>query len=482
MHILIFHGYLLRGTGSNIYNANLAAAFVRLGHTVDLVCQERSPLGLEFVDAVGDWDSGELEIEGLRTPVRCTVYRPDIGGLLPVFVADRYKGTEARTFPELSDSELDAYIERNAAAVQGVIERTRPDLVLANHAIMGPLIVHRALEGTGTPYVVKIHGSDLEYTVAPYPRFLPYAREGIAGARIVLVGSTHIARRLWQTVDDDTLPERTFLGPPGVDVGRFRPAEDRNERRVTYLGKLIVSKGVDLLLCAWPLVLAEMPDAELRVIGFGTYEDALRRMAVALAEGDLESVRALALEGRAAEGGTRSELTYLLSFLDQLEGRWQESYLAAARGISDSVVFSGRFDHEELAGVLPFSSALVVPSTFPEAFGMVAIEAAACGVFPVCAEHSGLAEVAKQLAIVLPVEIRDLLTFELGSDAVSQIARRLVDWLSLPASERKRAREALVELTRSRFSWEAAANNIITAAKGNLGDLTAPSAGIEFPS
>ena len=41
MRVLIFHGYMLRGTGSNIYNVNLAPALARLGHEVHLVCQDR---------------------------------------------------------------------------------------------------------------------------------------------------------------------------------------------------------------------------------------------------------------------------------------------------------------------------------------------------------------------------------------------------------------------------------------------------------
>ena len=45
VRILIFHGYLLRGTGSNVYNANLAAALVRLGHEVHLLCQDRRRAG-----------------------------------------------------------------------------------------------------------------------------------------------------------------------------------------------------------------------------------------------------------------------------------------------------------------------------------------------------------------------------------------------------------------------------------------------------
>ena len=38
--VLVFHGYLLRGTGSNIYNTSLAQAMVRMGHEVHLLCQD----------------------------------------------------------------------------------------------------------------------------------------------------------------------------------------------------------------------------------------------------------------------------------------------------------------------------------------------------------------------------------------------------------------------------------------------------------
>jgi len=58
VRILVFHGYLLGGTGSNVYNARLAAAFVKLGHEVHLLSQDRHPQQQPFVDAIGDWDTG----------------------------------------------------------------------------------------------------------------------------------------------------------------------------------------------------------------------------------------------------------------------------------------------------------------------------------------------------------------------------------------------------------------------------------------
>ena len=75
------------------------------------------------------------------------------------------------------------------------------------------------------PYAVKIHGSALEYTVKPHPRFKPYAREGLARARGILVGSRHTAESLWAEMDDPSVDDRTRLGPPGVDVERFAPRE-----------------------------------------------------------------------------------------------------------------------------------------------------------------------------------------------------------------------------------------------------------------
>ena len=219
VRVLVFHGYLLQGTGSNVYNARLAEALVRAGHEVHLVCQDRSPFDLDWVDARGDWEQGTLATEVRSETVRATVYRPDIGGLLPVYVADTYEGLEARPFQDLSDAELDRYLTANVEAVREVAAFARPDVALANHLVMGPAILARAL-GDDVPYAVKIHGSALEYTVKPHPeRFLPVAREGLAGARGVLVGSRHTAESLWAAMDD---PSR---------AGAHAPRAARRRRR-----------------------------------------------------------------------------------------------------------------------------------------------------------------------------------------------------------------------------------------------------------
>jgi glycosyltransferase involved in cell wall biosynthesis len=469
-----------------------------------------------------------------------TAYVPDIGSLIPVYVLDRYRGFEVKTFLALTDAELATYLERNVAAVRDVAEAAGGvDAALANHLVMGPAILARA----GLDFAAKIHGSALEYTVKPhYRRFAPYASEGLAHARAVLVGSRHTAESLWAAMPLGDLPHRTRLGPPGVDTQTFAP-RNRSERRATldalirwleaaertgfdasaaealdhlsaqgpepppdgealaavrngyddrgidaelpfrldrldpgkqplvcYVGKLIVSKGVDLLIAAWPLVLARNPKARLVIVGFGTYREGLELLLRGLEEADERLLMHVIRHGRELEGGQRGELTYLRAFFESLEGR-HERFFAAARRIRRNVIFTGRLEHGEVARLLPLAEAVVVPSMFPEAFGMVAAEAAACGALPVCAAHSGLAEVAGVLARGLPSKIARLLTFERGMQAVDQIADSLNSWLDLDERTRESARRRLVQTSRESFSWEKVADGVVKAAQGKLGLL-----------
>jgi glycosyltransferase involved in cell wall biosynthesis len=520
VRILIFHGYLLDGTGSNVYNARLAAALVKLGHEVHLLSQDRHPDRQPFVDACADWDEGRLRVRALREPVRCTVYRPDIGALLPVYVADRYEGIEARTFAQCSESEVARYIDANVAAVRDVVLRAHVEVGLANHLVMGPVILARAL-ACAVPYAVKVHGSALEYTVKPCPdRFLGFAREGVACARTILVGSRHTGESLWDALGAPELIERTRLGPPGVDVERFAPRDapsaaaglrslarrlgdprarverpasafarddeaaaealsrldPARDRLVVFVGKLIVSKGVDLLIAAWPLVLERVPRARLAVVGFGAYRDGLERLQAALCAGDLAGVSEIALAGRALEGDATQggRLRHLLAFFEHLAGDERERYLRAAREVDEQVVLTGRLDHDELVELLPACEALVVPSTFPESFGMVAVEAAACGVLPISASHSGLAEVSGVLARAIPEQAAPLLSVSIDDGVVSALADRVVGWLEADPAVRSLTRAGLVKTARDHWSWEGVARGVIAAAQGQLDGLERP--------
>ena len=118
----------------------------------------------------------------------------------------------------------------------------------------------------------------------------------------------------------------------------------------------------------------------------------------------------------------------------------------------------------------------MVPSTFPEAFGMVAAEAAACGELPLSASHSGLAEVTAKVADALPEDLRPLLHFQRGPGAVEEIAAKLTRWLTLAPETRAEAAADLAAVAHRRFGWEAVAEGVITAAQGRLDELPEPGA------
>src|SRR4051812_49543751 len=101
MRVLVFHGYLLRGTGSNIYNASLVPALARLGHDVHLLCQDRYASELPWVDRFGEWRDGAVRGGGAGgdSPRGGSLagFLSRIRGLLPRLVKDRDQGGGLQT-------------------------------------------------------------------------------------------------------------------------------------------------------------------------------------------------------------------------------------------------------------------------------------------------------------------------------------------------------------------------------------------------
>jgi glycosyltransferase involved in cell wall biosynthesis len=266
---------------------------------------------------------------------------------------------------------------------------------------------------------------------------------------------------------------RSRYDPVGVEVEAPEALATLDPTRdpvVCFVGKLIVSKGIDLLLAAWPLVLMRQPRAKLVVVGFGTYREGVEVLLRGLERADERLLMHVCRQGRALEGGPRDQLTYLRTFLEALAGR-HERYFAAAKKMRESIVFTGRLDHGELARLLPSAEEIVVPSMFPEAFGMVAAEGAACGVLPICAAHSGLAEVTAILGEKVPPQVRRLLSFERGMHAVEDLAAAMTDWLDLDERVRASARAALSDTATRRFGWESVAASVLAASQGRTAIL-----------
>jgi glycosyltransferase involved in cell wall biosynthesis len=409
--IVLWHGYLLGGTGSNVYTRALARAWSRLGHEVVVLCQERNPAAYDLAGA--------------------RVLRPELpDNVLPTFILDRYAGLEPRLLQDLTRAERDRYVEANAEAVRGELPA---DLVFANHVLLGGPVGAAA---AGAPFAVKAHGSELEYSMRANDELSAWGREALEQARATFVGSAHIRRVLEEVVGH---VERVHEVPPGVDVEEFRPeppeeafaalleearrdpqnpgnAEERlpdegnaerlatwfenDEPTVLYFGKLLYNKGVHVLFEA-----LRETGARALIVGFGDYRTELERIA------------------------------------------------------PPRTLFTGPLEHRHLVHLIPLCEVTAVPSIFPEAFGMVAAEAAAGGSLPLVSRHSGLAEVAAGLEAEYPPDQRGLASFESGN--AQDLASKLERLLALPPAERRRLRAAARRAVVERWSWESVSARLL---------------------
>jgi glycosyltransferase involved in cell wall biosynthesis len=504
MRILLWHGWLLEGTGSNIYTAKVSEAWRRRGHQVVIVCQQGHPERFPFVDAWGTASGdGVVGITGAVDEAGSAILlRPDIGSLLPVFVYDEYEGFHVKRFVDLTDSELESYLDRNTDALRA-IEAWRPsEAIVAGHAMAGPVVARRA-EGDGR-YVAKVHGSDLEYAARLQDRYADLARWGLEGARTVAGGSRDVLARAVAVAP--SVKDRIRVVHPGVDIQRWsprpraeafravaerlasdpaaargRPAHtdrrvrdlleardteglstlaasydqtapdpdaarrlealaDRDGPIVGYLGKLVPQKGVERFFQALALLDPEVCGV---VVGFGTFREWLAALVSALQAGD---------HGAAGWLGETSDMIVELSVEE----------IRDAAGLADRVTFTGRLDHRYAPEVVAGLDVLAVPSTGKEAFGMVAAEAAASGALPLVSRHSSLAEVAEALegAAVAP----GLLSFQPGPGSTHRLAQGMERLLGLSQDERAAVREAVRAHVVSEWTWDRTADRLLDAA------------------
>ena len=409
LRILLWHGYLLAGTGSNVYTRSVAKAWSEQGHQVTVFCQEPSP---EHFDLGG-----------------ADLVRPDIHGQLPVFVLDRYEGLTARLLPDFSVAERERYIQYNAAALR---DHLPADLVFANHVLMGGPVG----AATGTRFAVKVHGSELEYAIRGRPELAALSRESLTRAAAIYAGSTHVRRAL---TDICGPLSRVHVVPPGVDVDRWRPRP-----RAEALAGLLAEARRDQPGTSGPRerlpddgyaerLAAFLADDEPTVLYFGKLT---RNKGVHLL---LEALRGLSVRALMVGFG---------------EDRAELEAQAPAR-----TLFVGPLEHRHLVHLLPLADVSAVPSIFPEAFGMAAAEAASSGTPPLLAHQSGLAEVAEALSAAYPPEFAHLASFRSGDAADLRV--KLKELLDLAPRDRRRLGAAARQLAVRRWSWSNVAEQLL---------------------
>ena len=276
--------------------------------------------------------------------------------------------------------------------------------------------------------LAKVKNAALAAGDRPEPRARVIGEEQVVAEADRLIANTEDeARQLVQHYGAD--PRRTLVVPPGVDLDRFRPA-DRASDRVTarravglpddavvllFVGRIQPLKGPDLLLETAARMLADDPGLR----------DRLRVQVVGAPSGS------------------------------GLEAPRQLQELAAALGIADLVAFLPPQPPDRLAEHYRAADVAVVPS-HNESFGLVALEAQACGTPVVAAAVGGLLTAVRDGVSGVLVAGRDPADYAAAVRSV--LARREL----LSAGARRHA---------TAFSWDRTADSLVEAYTSAAGEM-----------
>lgn len=196
----------------------------------------------------------------------------------------------------------------------------------------------------GIPYLTAAHGIEV------WSRLPFFKRLGLGQAERVLAVSRFTARRL--TSVNGVSPERVRIFPNTVDLEKFTPGP----KSEALLRRLEIPRGVPVLLTVSRL------DAGERAKGFFQIWDVL-----------------------SADEAFREAVHLIVGGGNDLENLRGE---AERRGMGERVRFAGSVPPESLAEHYRLADVFVMPST-KEGFGIVFLEALACGVPVVAADAGG---------------------------------------------------------------------------------------------
>lgn len=368
------------------------------------------------------------------------------------------EGAPDRVYADVDDADFERQVAAwSRALVAGGLETAR----VAHLHHLTPISEAVQRLRPELPVVVTLHGTEMNMLEA-INRADPVAERWRYGARWADRMRTWAARADWVIVDSptdktrslglfDIAQERISVEAPGVDSQRFHPQHPSVEERLSLLRRWLVDdprgwdeSGVVGSVRYTEADLAAFADPDVPVLIFVGRFTEQKRVPLLM--------RAYARARR--EYGLRAPLLVWGGFPVEFEGEHPVT-VVRSEGI-EGVFFTGWRGHEELPTGLGCADVFVSPSV-NEAFGQVFIEAMACGL-PVIAGASG-----GPLSFVndVPGEPNGWLV---ASDDEADLAKALADSTTGPqaAGERmKRSANGLAQV-RARFSWSAAARQVVS--------------------
>lgn len=338
MKILLTNHFPLTGSGSGTYTRNIAVHLAGLGHDVRVILPENS-----FIEP--------NKYPGITVRMVYFTWREKIPGALPFnFPCFTSHPRSNTNFKDLSKEQTNMYVEAFEKAIKEEVESFKPDIIHGQHLWILSSIASR----TGIPTIVTAHGTDLMgYNKIPEMRH--FAKEAVTNARGIIAISEDIKELVIKSFPEAA--DKIEVMRNGYDETIFFPEKvDRPElmrsfginaevrKLVFFAGKFTHFKGIDVLLKA-ARNYEIMDNVYTLLAGDGELSCDMRLMAKKL--------------------GLRH------------------------------VHFLGNLDSETLRKLYSTADVSVVPSR-REPFGLVAIEALACGAPVVATNQGGLPSIIRE--------------------------------------------------------------------------------------
>ncbi len=238
---------------------------------------------------------------------------------------------------------------------------------------------------------------------------------------------------------------------------------------ITFAGKYLWTKGPVALLLAMPYVWEQIPEARVLLIGYGGSRGIIEKVRQALSSGDIDLTVNLIKKHREIDPGSREGvlLDAPVVFAEKLaesnfRGKYEE--LLKKRAYEEQVFVGGYLDHKRLAPLIAASDVFVAPSVFRESFGLVLIEAAACGVIPVASCHSGFKSVLSELTEYAEVD-QELLCEKHDENFVENLASSIIESFRVIKKDNEILKRKLRSFVKERYSWSSAGNQVLRLLK-----------------
>ncbi|GAA4505982.1 glycosyltransferase [Brevibacterium yomogidense] len=291
----------------------------------------------------------------------------------------------------------------------------RPDVV-HSHFWMSGIAARTALDTAGLTAVPLVHTFHALGTVkrrhqgvldtSPLDRPVLEPRVGQESSHIIATCRDEVSELTAMGLSADD----TTVVPCGVDLGLFGTGDEVEDtggrRRIVCIGRLVSRKGMDLVVHALAQLVARgYDDVELHVVGGGSGQQDL--------DADPDAVR-------------------LRGLADEL-------------GVADRVHLRGQIPREQVPAVLR-SAAMVACTPWYEPFGIVPLEAMACGVPVLASRVGGLQDTVVDGETGFHVPPHD-------PDAIAEAAARILDDPHLGAVMGRNGQERV----RQQYSWSVVA-------------------------